>query len=98
MPTYSFTCPQCQEPFDIFRKMTDSSDVICKKCNSLCKRIFNSVTVLFKGEGFPDADQKRMNRLQEESSKPRDSRSSASEKVTEVYEEKLKAKDEKLGK
>lgn len=96
MPSYTFQCEDCSETYNVFRKMSDISDVLCNKCSKKCKRVFNSVPVLFKGSGFPDADEKKIRNAQIESSTPRKHRSSAEEKVTQVYEDKLRAKDEKL--
>ncbi|MBN2405343.1 MAG: FmdB family transcriptional regulator [Coriobacteriia bacterium] len=60
MPAYDFRCTVCDTTFEIVRKFSDSSDVLCPECGGQTKRVFTPVGVHFKGSGFYNTDSRRV--------------------------------------
>lgn len=56
MPTYSYTCTQCDHNFDIHQAFTDDALTVCPECGGVLRKVFNSVGVVFKGSGFYRTD------------------------------------------
>ncbi|MBY0441869.1 MAG: FmdB family transcriptional regulator [Mycobacteriaceae bacterium] len=56
MPTYSYTCTDCDHRFDIVQAFTDDALTTCQKCSGRLRKLFNSVGVVFKGSGFYRTD------------------------------------------
>ena len=56
MPTYSYTCTDCDHRFDIVQAFTDDALTTCQKCSGRLRKVFNSVGVVFKGSGFYRTD------------------------------------------
>lgn len=56
MPTYEYSCIQCDEDKDIVRGFNDPE--IVPSCNEghLMARVYNPVGVQFKGSGFYKTD------------------------------------------
>ena len=60
MPTYTYRCGNCDQPFDLVQRFNDPDPNICPNCgfeNSL-KRVYKPVGVVFKGSGFYATDNK----------------------------------------
>ncbi|WP_088818332.1 FmdB family zinc ribbon protein [Kytococcus aerolatus] len=56
MPTYSYACTECSKAFDIVQKMTDDALTECPGCHGRLKKVYGTVGVTFKGEGFYRTD------------------------------------------
>ena len=56
MPTYSYTCTECADRFDVVQAFTDDALTTCEKCSGRLRKLFNSVGVVFKGSGFYRTD------------------------------------------
>ena len=56
MPTYSYTCTDCDDRFDAVQAFTDDALTTCDKCSGRLRKLFNSVGVVFKGSGFYRTD------------------------------------------
>lgn len=56
MPTYSYTCTECDNRFDIVQAFTDDALTTCQQCSGRLRKLFNSVGVVFKGSGFYRTD------------------------------------------
>lgn len=54
MPTYSYSCQQCNYKFDLFQKITDNPICMCPHCNTPnAKRLIGGgCGLIFKGSGF----------------------------------------------
>lgn len=53
MPTYEYTCIECDTSVDITRSVEDRDEpVICEGCGYLRKRVFSANPIQFKGSGF----------------------------------------------
>ena len=59
MAKYDYRCDECDDVFEITRKMTDESDVHCPTCSAIAVRsIRYAPKVKFIGEGFYVNDSK----------------------------------------
>lgn len=61
MPIYEYQCPACGHTFEVFRRVSDSPDGACPRCETQGKRVFSPVGVIFKGSGFYTTDYKNRN-------------------------------------
>lgn len=53
MPTYQYTCIECDLSKDLVRNVEDRDDVvICEKCGYNMGRSFAAPQIQFKGSGF----------------------------------------------
>ena len=58
MPIYSYKCESCGEIFDRLVKSGENGKVLCVHCNSITRRVFSPVGIIFKGSGFYSTDYK----------------------------------------
>ena len=56
MPTYSYSCTECDNKFDIVQSFSDDSLTECPQCAGRLRKLFNSVGIVFKGSGFYRTD------------------------------------------
>lgn len=95
MPHYIYICKQCQKETELFHRMSESPDVICKDCNEKMNiKITGGSGFIFKGSGFPGNDMKKLDQAQKESSTPRKDRGKH-EAAEKIYYDKVKEKNEK---
>ena len=53
MPLYEFLCKTCDEIIIEVRNSDDSGkESVCPTCNNTRKRLYSSVGIAFKGNGF----------------------------------------------
>jgi putative FmdB family regulatory protein len=53
MPIYEYVCPDCEESFEVFVKITENSkEMKCKKCGGTAKKKISSSSFLLKGNGW----------------------------------------------
>lgn len=53
MPTYQYTCIECDKSKDLVRDVDDRDNpVVCETCGYLLKRNFVAAPIQFKGSGF----------------------------------------------
>ena len=65
MPTYDYFCKKCQNTFEYFQSMSDSTLEKCPKCNNNVRRLISGcIGLIFKGSGFylTDYAQKKENK------------------------------------
>lgn len=67
MPTYDYHCDSCNSKFEVFRSITDNSEVFCPICKSNNTKKLVSVCsgIIFKGSGFYTTDYKRNSQSKE---------------------------------
>ena len=59
MPYYDYKCKKCNNDFEKFRSMSDTSDIVCPECNNTdTEKIVSPCAIAFKGEGFYENDYK----------------------------------------
>jgi putative FmdB family regulatory protein len=56
MPTYEYTCRDCDHTFDIVQKMTDEPLTVCPSCGGRLRKVFAVPAIAFKGSGFYTTD------------------------------------------
>lgn len=62
MPTYDFKCNHCGHHFEVFRSITDESELKCPKCGKDVDQIIGKGSgIIFKGSGFYITDYKKKN-------------------------------------
>lgn len=53
MPTYEYSCANCDTKHEIQQSMSDDTLTVCPSCGeSTLRKLFNNVGVVFKGSGF----------------------------------------------
>ncbi|CAN5193327.1 hypothetical protein BH18ACT9_BH18ACT9_18590 [soil metagenome] len=52
MPTYQYSCTECDHAFEEFQSFSDDSLTVCPRCSARLRKVFNAVGVVFKGSGF----------------------------------------------
>lgn len=56
MPTYSYSCQNCDNSFEIQQSITEDSLTTCPKCDGKLKKNYAPVGVTFNGSGFYRTD------------------------------------------
>jgi putative FmdB family regulatory protein len=59
MPTYGYKCRECDQEFEVFRKISDGPVEACPECGGSVSRVFHPVGIIFKGSGFYSTDNKK---------------------------------------
>ena len=90
MPLYDYECLSCENRFELRQSFDADTEVICPRCEGVCKRKFHPVPIIYKGSGFYSTDYKS-SRYTDESKKEKDSE----KKVTATGEK--SSKSEKKG-
>ncbi|MGI9157211.1 MAG: FmdB family zinc ribbon protein [Marmoricola sp.] len=52
MPTYQYSCTECDHFFEQFQAFSDDALTECPSCGGRLRKVFNAVGVVFKGSGF----------------------------------------------
>ncbi|GER21758.1 hypothetical protein NCCP1664_02550 [Zafaria cholistanensis] len=56
MPTYVYSCKDCDHAFETVQSFNEDSLTVCPECSGVLRKKFNSVGVVFKGSGFYRTD------------------------------------------
>lgn len=56
MPTYEYSCDQCEKNFDVVQSFHDEPLTSCPTCGSPVRKVFGNVGIVFKGSGFYKTD------------------------------------------
>jgi putative FmdB family regulatory protein len=59
MPVYQYLCPKCNLKFELKQSFSDDSIVVCPKCQNGARRLFSTVPIIFKGQGFYVTDNRK---------------------------------------
>jgi putative FmdB family regulatory protein len=59
MPVYQYLCPKCNLKFELKQSFSDDSIVVCPKCQNGARRLFSTVPIIFKGQGFYMTDNRK---------------------------------------
>ncbi len=56
MPTYQYSCTECEHFFEQAQSFHDDSLTVCPECHGRLRKVFGAVGVVFKGSGFYKTD------------------------------------------
>ena len=56
MPTYQYACTECGHRFEEVQSFSEDSLTHCPQCDGRLRKVFNAVSVVFKGSGFYRTD------------------------------------------
>jgi putative FmdB family regulatory protein len=59
MPIYQYQCPKCNLKFELKQSFSDDPVVTCPKCQNGARRLFSTVPIIFKGQGFYVTDNRK---------------------------------------
>ena len=59
MPVYQYQCPKCNLKFELKQSFSDDSIAACPKCQNEARRLFSTVPIIFKGQGFYVTDNRK---------------------------------------
>jgi len=68
VPTYQYSCTECEHFFEAFQSFTEDSLTECPECQGRLRKVFNAVGVVFKGSGFYRTDSRKTPASSESSS------------------------------
>ena len=78
MPTYAYSCTDCDHQFEVRQSFTDDALTDCPECAGRLRKLFNAVGVVFKGSGFYRTDSRSGGKKDSGSSSSASSSSSSS--------------------
>jgi putative FmdB family regulatory protein len=89
VPTYQYSCTECDHFFEAVQSFSDDSLTVCPECQGRLRKVFNAVGVVFKGSGFYRTDSRASSTTSESGStktesKPGTSSDTASTTKTET--------------
>jgi putative FmdB family regulatory protein len=59
MPMYDYQCPSCFHQFELRQAFSAAPYAQCPHCETVSRRIFHPVPVIYKGTGFYTTDYAR---------------------------------------
>lgn len=62
MPTYEYTCQECDHTFEVRQSIHDDPLKTCPDCGGHLRKVFGNVGVVFKGSGFYKTDSRAESR------------------------------------
>jgi putative FmdB family regulatory protein len=61
VPIYEYECSDCRHQFERKQRFDEEPIAICPQCQGKCRRVINSVPIIFKGSGFYVTDSRGTN-------------------------------------
>ena len=58
MARYDYICTACNHIFEVEHPMSERPEVVCPECGAPAERHFGSSSIVFKGSGFYNTDQR----------------------------------------
>jgi putative FmdB family regulatory protein len=87
MPTYEYRCKGCGANLEVVQSFDEPSLTVCPQCSGPLRKVFGSIGITFKGEGFYKNDHGK-NGKRASSSNGSESGPSSSETSSEKSSEK----------
>ncbi len=56
MPTYEYRCKDCGTELEVVQAFTDDALTTCEACGGSLRKVFGSIGIAFKGNGFYKTD------------------------------------------
>ena len=58
MARYDYRCPSCGTQFEVEHPMSERPMVTCPSCGAVAQQVFGASSIVFKGSGFYNTDQR----------------------------------------
>ncbi len=58
MARYDYRCPECGNQFEVEHPMSEHPLVTCPTCGAQANQVFGASSIVFKGSGFYNTDQR----------------------------------------
>ncbi|MDO4798142.1 MAG: zinc ribbon domain-containing protein [Coriobacteriales bacterium] len=58
MARYDYRCPKCDTQFEVEHPMAEHPVVTCPNCGEVASQVFGASSIVFKGSGFYNTDQR----------------------------------------
>lgn len=58
MARYDYRCPACDTQFEVEHPMSEHPRVMCPVCGTEAQQVFGASSIVFKGSGFYNTDQR----------------------------------------
>lgn len=58
MARYDYKCPTCGTQFEVEHPMSQKPHVHCPSCGASAQQVFGASSIVFKGSGFYNTDQR----------------------------------------
>lgn len=56
MPTYEYRCKSCGRELEVVQSFDEPSLTVCPHCSGPLRKVFGSIGITFKGDGFYKTD------------------------------------------
>ena len=78
MARYDYRCPKCSTQFEVEHPMSEHPQVTCPSCGAIASQVFGASSIVFKGSGFYNTDQRGSSSSTSATSAPASSASESS--------------------
>lgn len=78
MARYDYRCPSCGNQFEVEHPMSEHPEVTCPACGTVAQQVFGASSIVFKGSGFYNTDQRGKGGATDATSSPSNKEGSAS--------------------
>ena len=77
MPTYEYRCKGCGTDLEVVQSFDEPSLTVCPQCSGPLRKVFGSIGITFKGDGFYKNDNRSNGKRSSSSSNGSESSSSS---------------------
>lgn len=79
MARYDYRCPECGTEFEVEHPMSERPVIVCPSCGAKAQQLFGASSIVFKGSGFYNTDQRGKSGATSATSAPKQSAEKSSE-------------------
>jgi putative FmdB family regulatory protein len=72
MPVYEFYCDDCSCRFEQYKEVNERAAAACPECGKRARKVFQPVSIIFKGSGFHVTDYRNDKPPKEPAEQPAD--------------------------
>ena len=84
MPTYEYACKSCGEHLEIVQSFKDEPLTECPTCGGPLRKVFGSIGISFKGDGFYRTDSRPKPKAEKSEKSDKSEKSEKTEKKAET--------------
>ena len=77
MARYDYRCPSCGLQFEVEHPMAERPEITCPDCGAPAQQVFGASSIVFKGSGFYNTDQRGASGATKATSAPTEAKSDA---------------------